>query len=238
MIRNLKVLGLALVAVFAMSAVTASMASAQGKLTTDGADVKLTGINTGATLENSLTAFGGNTTCPNVVYTGTEVGSLTNRVPNGATQTTITPHYGLCTTLGIPFSTVDMTGCDYVFDLGGTVGVNQYSITATVKNCPAGKGPVVKVYSSAAKHTANEPFCEVEVTPEEDPKTQNLVARDTTNGHIDVTGTVADLEAHKRSPTGSILCPSENTKNGILHLDITVSGDNSGGNPTGVSLSD
>jgi hypothetical protein len=242
MIRNLKVLGLAMFAVFAFAAMSAAGASAQtnGKITSTGS-VTLDATATGAGLANSLVAFGGSVQCPSVLYTGHEEGSLTNRIPSGSSSATITPHYNTCTAFGAP-ATVDMNGCDYVFHLKETVtheGVSAYRITATVEGCETGKTPVVTIFGSATKHANNEPFCEVEVTPETDPATQTLVARDTGNGFLDITGTVEGLAAHKRRPPGgnSILCIPETTTTGVLHVDVTVSGTNAGGTATAISLS-
>jgi hypothetical protein len=165
-----------------------------------------------------------------------------NGVPNNASAATITAHWGTCTAFGAP-STIDMNGCDYVLELKETTtheGLfgDFYKVTTKVEGCTAGKNPVVTVFGSAAKHTANEPFCEVELTPETDPTKQNLVLRDTTDGHLDFTGTVEEQAAHKRSPTGSILCPTETTTTSILHVDLTIKGTVPGtNNPRLVSLS-
>jgi hypothetical protein len=243
MIGNLRILALAMFAVFAFAAMSAAGASAQtiGKLTSTG-PVTQDATATGEPQANSITAFGGSILCPKVLYTGHELNSLTNGIPNGASVATITPHFGACTAFGAP-STVDMNGCDFVFELKETtthegLGPNDfYKVTAKVEGCQAGKNPVVTVFGSASKHTANEPFCEVEVTPETDPSKQNLVMRDTTNGTLDLTGTVEGLEAHKRSPTGSILCPTETTTTMVLHVDLTVKGTNASKEPTTISLS-
>jgi hypothetical protein len=95
---------------------------------------------------NSLTAFGGEVQCPNVVCTGHEEGSVTKGVPSGASSATITPHYKTCTAFGAP-ATVDMNGCDYVFHLKETTvhesATDVYRITATVEGCV--KNPVVTI---------------------------------------------------------------------------------------------
>lgn len=236
MIRNVKALGLALIAVVVLSAVAAQVASAQGKLTSDG-PVTLVGQVTGPVAENSFTMFGGSTICPTLNIGGHEVAVTPHKpVPDGATQITVTPHFGPCTSLGFP-STVDMNGCDLVFDLKETTVLSTYRVTVTYE-CDVGKHPVVTIFSSAAKHTANEPFCQLEFTPVTDPGKQNVTARNTAAGHIDITGTIEGLEAHKKSPTGSILCPSETTTAGVIHMDMTVEGRNGGGQVTGISLSE
>jgi hypothetical protein len=247
MIRNLKVLGLALVAVFALSAVAASAASAQvGTLTSTG-PVTLDGVNTGEASANQLSAFGGTTQCPNVTYTGhkalttkeTEEGKIHEPIPNDSSKFTITPHYGVCTSkigaASFP-TTVDMNGCDYTFDLEGTTpGVDTYTVRATVV-CPTGKHITITIFASAAKHTSNEPFCHITIT-ENAAGYLGLHATDTTNGKIDITGTVTGISADKKSPTGSILCPEETTNTATLAQDVTVTGKNNAGEATSISLS-
>jgi hypothetical protein len=241
MIRNLKVLGLALVAVFAMSAMAASGASAQtnGKFTSDG-PATLDGVNTGEELENSLTAFGQETTCPNATYTGHEVGSLTNGVPNNAGSATITPHYGLCNTTPGFRTTVDMNECDYVFHLGETTpvpGNDEYFINSTVE-CDEGKHIVITLFTNATQHAENKPFCNITVTEEEKTYT-GLKARDTTNGTIDITGTIEGITVDKKKNTldNGILCPEKNNETSILHIDVSVTGKNASGGATGIGIS-
>jgi hypothetical protein len=253
MIRNLKILGLGLVAVFALSAVTASAASAQVGTITSTGPVTLTGTQTGAKNENSLTAFGGVVTCANAKYTGhktlTEAQTISGlkheAVPNDTSKVTITPHYGSCITTqaGIEFpTTVDMNSCDFHFDLGVTIAANKYKVKAAeecvkkVPENPALETIKITVFANAAKHTANEPFCVIDITKQTE-RGETLAATDTLNGTIDITGTIEGIKADRESPTGSILCPKEETKTGILHIDATITGDNVGGAATTVSLS-
>lgn len=127
MMRNLKVLALALVAVLAMSAVAASTAPADA-FTGEATPVTLTGSQEGSDV---LTTTSGNTTCKEVRYTGTSA--------SGVTTATVTPSYPEKTAIGeqncsggLP-SLVHTNGCVYLFHLGaateGTVDIN----------CPAGK---------------------------------------------------------------------------------------------------
>jgi hypothetical protein len=234
MTRNLKALGLALVAVFAMGAVIASAAQAQqGTLTSTG-PVTLRGVNEVGQI-NSLTAFGGEVKCPNVVYTGHKVTETPHKpIPSGAKEVTITPHYGLCTgPAGVP-ATVDMNGCDYDFDLLETTGGGDtYGIRATV-TCPAGKHITLTFFTSAANHTNNKPFCHTTIT-ENAAGYLGLHATDLTNGHLTVSGTIENISADK--PAMGILCPEETTNAAKLHLSINVEGKNEAGVTTKISLS-
>jgi hypothetical protein len=108
MIRNLRVLGLALVAVCAFAAVSASSASAiTHKLTCAEATCIITGEQVG-----NVHAFGTKSSSLEVSCTGAKFGPTT--ISSGATSITIGPlTYSGCTALGFA-ATVDTTGCNYV----------------------------------------------------------------------------------------------------------------------------
>jgi hypothetical protein len=234
MIRNLKTLGLAAMAVMAFGAVMAASASAQvqGVITSDNGQAKTLRGTEIAEGQNKLTAFGLTTTCAHEVagkkteYTGHEVGSLVNGVPNGATEATITPHYRGCTTLGFP-TTVNMNGCDYIFKIGTTTGgvAHTYGVTATVK-CPVGQHIHVEVFTNST-HTPANRFCTIvatEKTGANDLYT-GLHATDQTNGHIRIHGTVEGLTLDKTTgdtDSAPLLCTNQTTEAGKLDVDVTV----------------
>jgi hypothetical protein len=223
MTSKLKALGLALVAVFAMSAVAASAASAQNGIFTSDGPATLIGTPTGTEVENSITAFGKTVTCPKVIYTGHKANVTPHEaIPSGATEVTLTPHFGVCAMGAFPV-TVDMNGCDFVIAIKETTGVaDQYNLHTTVK-CPAGQHLVVTAFTNAAGHTANTPFCNLTLT-ENAAGYAGLKQTDTTNSTLDVTGTIEGMVLDKKSNTADsgILCPTEETKTGILHIDISA----------------
>jgi hypothetical protein len=240
MTRNLKALGLALVAVFALGAVVASAASAQvGTLTSTG-PVTLIAVNTGEASTNQITAFGGTIQCPNTKYTGHKYNVTPHTfIPNDVSTTTVTPHFGTCTSkIGAAsfLTTIDMNGCDFVFHIEGTTpGVDTYTVRATVV-CEATKHIVITIYATAAKHTANEPFCNLTIT--ENPAGYlGLHATDLTNGKVSNTGEITGISVDKTTPTGSILCPTETTNTATITVDISSEGKNEAGGTTSISLS-
>ncbi len=106
MIRNLKVLGLALAAVFAMSAMAAQAAMASGELFHSDEDpTVITGTGTGfhifETQENVPVE------CETTTFTGTQEGKTSKEL-------TVNPTYSNCFTGGVPV-TVTSNGCHYVF---------------------------------------------------------------------------------------------------------------------------
>jgi hypothetical protein len=216
MIRNLKALGLALVAVFAITAVTASAASAQGKLTSDG-PMTLLGTQTGEPVANALTIFG-KTECPSATYTGHKVASTPHAtIPStGATQVTITPHYGHCVSGGFP-STISMNGCDYVFDIGATTGgiVGTYGVGTTIV-CPVGKNIEIKTYTTTAHESI---ICTGKILHKAAQQYPGLHVSNGTNGHINIAGTITGIEAHR---AGFCAPETQTTKVAEIHLDITV----------------
>jgi hypothetical protein len=132
--RNLKALGLALVALFAMNAVVASAASAQtlGKITSNG-PVTLKGTETGVGL-NRLTAFGTNIECPGSTYTGHKTNTVSTALTSGETSVTIRPTYINCFQGGNPV-TVDMNGYHYAFHHFTTTPENAlhtYGVTVDI----------------------------------------------------------------------------------------------------------
>lgn len=238
MIRNLKTLGLALAAVFAFGAMSAAGASAQGVLTSDG-PVTLHGTENAAGV-NALTAFGGETRCPETTYTGKKTLSLQDTsdgvehgpITSGDTSATIIPHYKGCFTVsgGSTFSTtVDMNGCDYDFELGGTVNneANTYDVKAFV-TCPEGAHIQVTQFSGSSHGFR---VCSVTIEHNETGY-DGLHATDTTNGKIDVEGSVEGIKASRGG-----LCGSATDENAVLHQDITIEGRNEGGATTTIGLS-
>jgi hypothetical protein len=242
MIRNLKILGVALVAVFATSAMVASAASAQqGKFTSDG-PVTLTGT---ATSPWTLKLFGLHIECPGTVLTGHKVGSTTEPIPSGATEATLMFVFSICkvTELNWP-ATVAMNGCDLVAKLGSTTATpaDTYGYTVSEK-CPAGKDVAINIWTPGTVHAeGKEPMCVIHMgeTGNQDRGGGDL--RDTTQGgtanDLDFTGTSKEISATKaKSTTDPLLCPEASTTTGELGLDLTVKGDSKAGAATGVSLS-
>src|SRR5215207_7709800 len=113
--RNIKILGLALVAMFSMSAVMAVSASAD-TLTSSGASSVLTGTaEPGFTDEFKTTA--GIVKCPDAKYDATITGNVTT-----AGSISATPTYANCTGFGFP-ATIHHNSCTYQFKiLAGTAG--------------------------------------------------------------------------------------------------------------------
>jgi hypothetical protein len=250
MTRNLKVLGIALAAVFALSAVIASaaMAQKQGKITSDG-PVTLKGTETGTGL-NRLTAFHHIVECPGSTITGHKWKVTPHElIPSGETTATITPHYtqencvAIIGASKLP-ATVDMVGgCDYVFHVGKTIIKEGKEVEgewpATADICPEGGSISVTVFSSSSEALK---LCTITVAGgqlgREGIILKNTAATGTTKNDVDATGTVKNIHVERDG-----LCKGEEgtpdtETTGEFHLDATIKGYNKNGEETGVTISD
>lgn len=231
MIRNLKALGLALVAVLAMSAMAA--AGAQGKepaqVTLEAAEGTIDGTQIGS---GTFVRSSRKVTC--------NEGSFVAHVADGDTTITTTkPTFDSCTgPLGLP-ATVDMNGCDFGFELEGeeVEGVHKYTAVAsltcnegghatiTVKNA---EGGTVCQYSFT--NEGNEGLNTIELTNEaageETPK-------DWGEADINVTGIDST-----RTAGSAFVCGPATDENGALEGDWALKGtDGEEQLPTGLTVS-
>jgi hypothetical protein len=116
MIRNAKILGLAVVAVLAMTAVMASTAGA-AQFTASSYPVTLKGSQTES---HKFSVGGGTVTCTEATFTGTGTAASNTQTVNAT--------YHNCTAFGFINSTVTgfapTGGCDYLFYAGGTTDLD------------------------------------------------------------------------------------------------------------------
>lgn len=104
MIRSIKTLGLSLVAVLALGAMTATGASA-AEFHAEEAGVIVSGSKTNNHVFNT---GGGTVTCSTATFSGTATNATDDEL-------TINPHYTGCTAFSIANTHVKMNGCDYLF---------------------------------------------------------------------------------------------------------------------------
>jgi hypothetical protein len=235
MTRNLKALGLAVLAICTMSASAAS--AQQGKLTSDGPVTLHIKENPPPAVNAPVVAFGAETKCPSSSYTGHRYNVTPHsRIESGATTVTVTPHYSQseCTSSGFS-STIDMNGCDYVFHIGSTTGgvAGTYGVTADVV-CPVGGHIVVTVWNGQTHVAPAFIVCTVTVKPQ-----TGLIGPHLTNQaggqHVLMRGTFNNVHVTRSGPcTGG---PTQTTTEGQIHIDATISGTNEAGGATAISIS-
>jgi hypothetical protein len=151
MIRNLKALGLALLAICALGAVAAQAASAakEHEFHSDGPATVITGED----IEGNHTfAVGaaGTVECTTAEFEATQTGSKVSTDTYAADTLTVTPHYSGCTFGGQP-ATVNFNHCAYVFESETTEGTPGQEHASAVVQCS--KGTVIEVDTSVCTIT-------------------------------------------------------------------------------------
>lgn len=153
MIRNIKVLGLALVAVLAMSAVASAGASAATNFVAATSTASVTADQV-ASENHIFTVDGAEVKCKTAHF------ETAGEVASPASSITVHPTYGECTAFGFVGASVNTTGCDYKLFASGAInvvcsGTNQIIITAAT--CEA-KVPAQEIASGVTyKNQATSP---------------------------------------------------------------------------------
>lgn len=170
MTRNLKVLGLSLVAAFAMSAVAASSAWATFPFTSPEGAVDLTGSQT---TQNIFKTAAGEVKCSIANFSGTN--TLTS-----SSEQTITPSYEGCEAFGEE-ADVKLNGCDYLFTTPTSKVGDVYSGPPPHVICPGAAQIEITVTALGSS------ICTVTV----EPQTPTSGSVDYTN---EGTGTTRDIK--------------------------------------------
>jgi len=217
MVRKFKFLGLALVAVFAMSAVGASAASATVEFRSEGAPVTLTGTQEGES--NAFDVQFGEVKCKSAKYTGTTTTAT-------ATTVSVAPAYAECTFAGVA-TTIDMNGCTYLLHVTNA-GPPYTGVVDVV--CPGGAQIVV---TGGTK-------CIVDVGPQTNlgPVTYTNIGSGTTREvTLDLAG-LTNITYTQTPGTGVGKCTSLTTGAGKYTGTATVTGETDPGTThTGVFVS-
>jgi hypothetical protein len=232
MTRNLKMLGLALVAAFAMSGVAASAVQAESFwFTSDGTPTTLTGSQIG---EDVIGFDFGELTCETVTYSGSITGTT-------STTATLTPTYGGCEVSGIP-AVVHMNGCDYLVHTHTKIGTS-YTVTTDIV-CPTTTSPPHLIHEITV--TAIAPGGTLKCTfhiPDQAISTGVTLTKATkANGKTDLTIAVnVSSIGYNETTTGTSgtgACQTaDSTTNGTYVGTETIEGRNSTGGETSISVS-
>lgn len=232
MLRKLKVFGAALITVFWATGMFVSVASAQGKITSDG-PVKLFLTQTGEEGSNRLSAFGSTIECSSVTHTGYKLNVTPHGlIPSGSTAATMTPHYSGCTantSLGVKPATANWTSCDFVYTIGAAT-LGGWGLTTHVKCSTPGDKVHIEVYNDIA-HT--ELICSLTIGEQ---SISGAHIFNTANGHLGIVGTFTELTA-TRSKLCTLNGKGTSTTSATLSSDYTVEGKNAVGEKTNISIS-
>ena len=229
MTRNLKVLGLALVAAFAMSAMVASAASATDYwFKSANSWTVLTGSQVGS---DQFTTNSGTVTCSTTSYTGSQSGTT-------ATTVSLTPTYSGCQISGVS-ATIHTNGCFYEFHTHTkTAGTpTPYHVTTTIR-CPTTTSPSHKTHQieiTVGKPTVK---CTIDV-PEQTIATGVTLTNEA--------GTPTDIKADisiatgitysETTGTGAGACTTnDDATNGAYTGVATIKGEDTSASPVAISL--
>ncbi len=153
MTRNLKVLGLALVAVFAMSAVAASAASANQWMTAGNVNAKIIADQV-AEEQHVFKVEGASTEvkCKTAHFEGAE------EISSPATTVDVTPSYSNCNAfLGLS-ATVTNQGCHYKLHIGSTTGTATWYMTPLTLICTGSNKIVIEAGTCKASVGGEQTF--------------------------------------------------------------------------------
>jgi len=205
--RNIKILGLALVAMFSMSAVMAVSASAD-TLTASSYPAVLTGT---ADEENgfkdTFTTTAGTVKCPDTHYDGP---TITGPLNGTTTKVIVTPTYPAagCTGFGFP-ATIHHGNCNYEFKvLAGTAGTVNLE-------CSSGELTITAIGAGTTK-------CTVHVPSQTDiPGT--ISYKNVAGGKITVEANLTGLIYKHTAGTGVGACPNGSAVNGTFTAKAFIS---------------
>ena len=207
MIRNLKTLGLALLAMSALSvgAPAAAQALESPIFEIDAAgEATLTGeqVEVGSHKDHTFTLSSGRGfTCNVAKFEGTAV--------NGTNELTLTPTYDECFSNGTQPTTVTTNGCKYRLSGGSLVDAHSIKEAEVHLVCPEGSELEIHVYSSHNNHTEGTILCTYKVAPFTN-ETANAYQNTTNARHdVDVTTTVSGI-AVKRVGGSALVCGNQN----------------------------
>ena len=212
--RNLKILGLAFVAMLAMSAVAASAASADDKLTAESYPATLTGEKDGE-FKDVFTSTAGSITCTNPKYHG--------ELTAAATTVAATANYGetaekQCTAFGFP-ATIHMNGCSYLFHVtAGTLTELSVDIV-----CPVGQE--ITITANPSEHGLTQK-CTVHVPAQNGLETvtaTNIGAGATRDITLDIN--IEKIKYTHTAGTGLGACASGSGTTGQLSARATIKAD-------------
>jgi hypothetical protein len=236
MIRNLKTLGLALVAVFAVSAMAASAARAvtdDAQLTAESFPAVFDGTQNGVLVFNRE---GRTMTCTTAEF-HSEVKSTDSK-----TTITVKPTYSGCHSniplIGVVPMTVTMNGCDYLLHLTKDTPSGTFTADTTI-TCPPNKEIEVHVYQDHANHTSNTSLCTKKYPAQNPGGTIDLTnkaaggttPKDYLELDINISGMTSSI-----TPAGAI-CGVAHNATGTLTGNATLKGTTAVGASQGLTVS-
>jgi hypothetical protein len=237
MTRNVKVLGLAVVAVLALSAVVASAAQAH-MFRAASYPAFIHGDQDGGTHIFEI-AGGRKFTCEEVTFTGTVASTAA-----AAEGVTVTPDYKKCHAKFPLFEqklpvTVTMNGCDFLFTTPETkTPPDEYTGKVHLK-CPENKKIEIHVYENATKHAEDKSLCTFSVGAKDNLGSityHNKTNTPTSVNDVTLTGLVTNIPYTRTS--GTLANCGGATGESTYTGNSTVTATDEFGNPNEIEIDD
>jgi hypothetical protein len=233
MTRNLKALGLALLAALALGAMAASTAQAtigNAVATIEGGSGVIHGKDEVA---GQLTRNGRTITCTTAHY-------KSNTVTTGDASITVTPEYSNCHSAGLPV-TVTMNECAFIFAFTADKPGAEHTFTAISHlECPALKVAEIHVYSSHNNHTVGVSLCTYHFGAQNN-KTEISLTNKAAGGTTPKDWITADITVggivSTRTSGSELLCGNELDNAGTLHASAELKGTTHAGGAAGITMS-
>lgn len=201
MTRNLKALGLALVAVFALSAVASAAAQAESKFMAAEYPVTIHGSQT----TKHIFKYGGNeVTCENAEFNGSATAA--------SSEIEIEPAYTNChvNVLGSILPATVTIGTPpagkkcYLFKITGTDPTDPTNLDKAVGTVTIQCEFIIHIYASAKEHEEGKTsLCTLAVSAPQGPFTGVTFENNTATGHVNVNASISGIAVTR---TGSTLC--------------------------------
>jgi hypothetical protein len=234
MIRNLKAFSLALAAVFAMSAVAASAASAevQGWFTAESYPAHIDGADRVGEPSRFTGLFGISLTCTTTTYTAS--------ISAAVTELTVTPTFANCSS-GNRTMTVTMNSCDLVFTdaTAPTTNSDDWTIKSDL-TCESGNKVEVHIYGeNEHPHAVGGLWCTltIEGGAGQNKNLTGLKVKNTTTASpkkdVDIDGTVLNIRTQTHGTCSAGLTINFN---GEIDTHITATGTTALGEAQGIEI--
>lgn len=203
--NHLKALGLALIAVVALSALTASAAQATGGVTTATYPAFLTGKDVN-TKHGTLTRLSIGNGARFVECTKADLdATIANEGKKSTTTVTVEPTYENCFANGLSTvpATVTLNGCDFTLSSTALAVKGVTNATAAVM-CPEGKQIQIHIYENEAQHKAGVSLCTYDIGPTNNQKLGKITIEPGAVGGVeDLTFKLAITEITTNSTIGA-----------------------------------
>jgi hypothetical protein len=233
MARKLKQLGLALVAVFALGAMSASVASAAEEFwfKSDGDWTMLVGKQK-VVNGDVFTTDAGKVTCEETTYSGSTAITTDSSI-------TLRPTFSGCEIQGIGFSTIDMNKCGYVFTADKLTAGPKYDVETEIECENVGEEITVTTWlTKKVDEEKGTIKCTIHITQQKLGTGMVLTNNGKAPNTIEAVINLSGIKYTQTAGTGLGKCTTTGeTANGSYIGEVIIEGKNTAGEETEIALS-